>query len=75
MSNKEAIKSMQNIIEYWTYKPTEIEAAKLSIEAIKFKEYFMGLYGKDLQVANWHLNGEFAPLDYFIESALEYSKT
>ena len=42
MSNKEAIKSMQNIIEYWTYKPTEVEAAKLAIEAIKFKEYFMG---------------------------------
>lgn len=75
MSNKEAIKSMQNIIEYWTYKSTEIEAAKLAIEAIKFKEYFMDLYGKDLQVANWHLNGEFAPLDYFIESALEHSKT
>lgn len=74
MNNKEAIKSMQNIIEYWTYKPTEIEAAKLAIEAIKFKEYFMDLYGKDLQVANWHLNGEFAPLDYFIESALEHSE-
>ena len=27
MTREEAIKSLQNIIEYWTYKPTEVEAA------------------------------------------------
>ena len=29
MTREEAIKSLQNIVEYWTYKPTEVEAAKM----------------------------------------------
>lgn len=43
------------------------EAKKLE----KFKEYFMELYGKGLEVANWHMNGELEPLDGFIDSAIE----
>ena len=35
MKIEEAIKSMNNIIEYWTYKPTEVEAAKMAIEALE----------------------------------------
>lgn len=35
MNLEKAIKSLQNIIEYWTYKPTEIEAAKLAIAALE----------------------------------------
>lgn len=35
MNEIEAIKSLKNIIEYWTYKPTEVEAAKLAIEALE----------------------------------------
>ena len=35
MTNEEAIKSFQNIIEYWTYKPTEVEAAKMAISALR----------------------------------------
>lgn len=35
MTREEAIKSLQNIIEYWTYKPTEVEAAKMSIAALR----------------------------------------
>ena len=35
MNNQEAINSLKNIIEYWTYKPTEVEAAKLAISAIE----------------------------------------
>ena len=35
MNNQEAIDSMKNIIEYWTYKPTEVEAAKLAISALE----------------------------------------
>lgn len=35
MTREEAIKSLQNIIEYWTYKPTEEEAAKMAISALR----------------------------------------
>ena len=35
MTNKEAIKSLQNIIEYWTMRPTEQEAARLAIKALE----------------------------------------
>ncbi len=34
-----------------------------------FKEYFDGLYGKSLEVANWHLNGALESFDNFYESA------
>ena len=30
-----AIKSLQNIIEYWYYRPSEVEAAKLAISALE----------------------------------------
>lgn len=33
MTKEEAIKSLKNIVEYWTYKPTEVEAAKMAISA------------------------------------------
>jgi len=35
MTRDEAIKSLQNIVEYWTYKPTEVEAAKMAIAALR----------------------------------------
>lgn len=35
MTREEAIKSLQNIIEYWTYKPTEVEAVKMAIDALR----------------------------------------
>lgn len=34
MTREEAIKSLKNIVEYWTYKPTEVEAAKMAISAL-----------------------------------------
>ena len=34
MTKDEALKSLQNIVEYWTYKPTEVEAAKMAISAL-----------------------------------------
>jgi len=37
MSDEEAIKSLNNIVEYWTYKPIEVEATKLAIKALKEK--------------------------------------
>lgn len=35
MNEQEAIKALENIIEFWTYKPTEVETAKMAIEALE----------------------------------------
>ncbi len=35
MTNKEAIESLQNIVEYWGVRPTEREAAKLAIKSLE----------------------------------------
>lgn len=35
MDNKEAIESMKNIIEHWSYRPNEVKAATLAIEALE----------------------------------------
>lgn len=35
MTNKEAIKSLQNIVEYWSMRPSEQEAARLAIKALE----------------------------------------
>lgn len=41
----------------------------------RFKEYWDELYGKGLEVANWHMNGELEDLDNFYDSAMdEYDK-
>ena len=36
-----------------------------------FKEYFDGLYGQGLDVANYHLNGAKEPFDSFYDFAME----
>ena len=49
-----------------------INRQKAEIERLQaFKSYFDELYGKGLEVANWHLNGNTEPFDNFYESALE----
>lgn len=45
MTREEAIKSLQNIIEYWTYKPTEVEAAKMAIAALRPRQPGAGRAG------------------------------
>jgi hypothetical protein len=35
MTTTEAIKAMRNIVEYWATRPSETEAAKMAIAAIK----------------------------------------
>lgn len=48
-----------------------IARQKAEIEKLKaFKSYFDELYGKGLDIANWHLNGALEPFDTFYESAL-----
>ena len=53
----------------------EMETARDAVAMMKelsaFKEYFDGLYGQGLQVANWHMNGAHEPFDSFYESAVE----
>lgn len=36
-----------------------------------FYNYFSELYGKGLEVANWHENGDLEPFDEFFNSAEE----
>lgn len=49
-----------------------INRQKAEIEKLKaFKLYFDELYGKGLDIANWHLNGALEPFDNFYESALQ----
>ena len=36
-----------------------------------FKSYFDELYGKGLDVENWHLNRELEPFDNFYDAALD----
>lgn len=41
----------------------------------RFKEYWDELYGKGLEIANWHMNGELEDFDNFYDSAMdEYNK-
>ena len=48
-----------------------INRQKAEIEKLQaFKSCFDKLYGKGLEVANWHLNGSTEPFDNFYESAL-----
>lgn len=49
-----------------------INRQQAEIERLKaFKSYFDELYGKGLDVANWHLNSELEPFDNIFESALQ----
>lgn len=38
---------------------------------IAFKTYFDNLYGKDLEVANFHYNGDLEPFDSIFEDAIK----
>ena len=39
-----------------------------------YKKYWDELYGRGLEIANWHLNGELEPYDTFYDSAEEYHR-
>ena len=48
-----------------------INRQQAEIERLKtFKSYFDELYGKGLEVANWHENGDLEPFDDFYDSAI-----
>lgn len=45
---------------------------KAEIERLTaFKSYFDELYGKGLDVANWHENGDLEPFDNFYDDAVK----
>ena len=48
--------------------PKEIETLKA------FKAYFDDMYGKGLEAANWHMNGNLEPFDNFYEKASNAGK-
>ena len=48
--------------------PEEVETLKA------FKAYFDDMYGKGLEVANWHMNGNLEPFDNFYEKASNAAK-
>ncbi len=51
--------------------PEGIKDLQQENQALKaFKEYFDEMYGKGLEVANWHLNGELEPFDNFYDGAI-----
>lgn len=75
MTDNEIIRALEN----YSFKTNAlfeaiklIKSQKAEIERLQaFKHYFDELYGKGLEVANWHLNGNTEPFDNFYESALE----
>lgn len=68
------------------YRDNEINRLEIELKAMRgaansykaeverltaFKSYFDELYGKGLDIANWHKNGDLEPFDSFYNSALE----
>ena len=51
-----------------------VDASETIKKFAHFYIYWTELYGKGLEVANWHLNGDTEPFDNFYESAIECMK-
>lgn len=54
----------------WNYPLDYGIAIDTAIKALKFKEYFDELYEKELEIANWHLNGELEAFETFYDEAM-----
>lgn len=61
MNAKEAINNLKNIIEHWTYKPTEVKTAICAIKALKIQmpkkpreHYNWGDFTKEQKLENAH---------------------
>lgn len=53
-----------SVRDSWYVKELEQRHRKINIKLIEINDT---LYGQGLQVANWHLNGSFEPMDNFFE--------
>lgn len=51
-----------------------VSASETIKKFVHFYIYWTELYGKGLEVANWHLNGDTESFDNFYESAVECMK-
>ena len=75
---EERQKAYDSLYDFTQENFTGIRVIKAFVKEMKelsaFKEYFDGLYGQGLQVANWHMNGAHEPFDSFYESAVEAAK-
>jgi hypothetical protein len=58
-------------VDDWAFTDEMFENIPSFQQLLKFKEYFDELYGKGLEIANWHQNGNMEPFDSFYESAIE----
>lgn len=76
MTVQEAIKILEiaKAEVEWNYPLDYGIAIDTAIKALKFKEYFDELYEKELEIANWHLNGSLEPFDSFYDSAIDWSE-
>lgn len=54
---------LHNILPEFIKRLEELQGLK------EFYDYFAELYGKGLEVANWHMNGGLEPFDNFFECA------
>lgn len=50
------------------------EMENIAKEYRAFKEFFDALYGRNLTVGNWHLNGALEPFDNFYDKAVDDMK-
>ena len=76
MDNEEAVKILKTTAFLGTTKDVKRvrEAVRLAERAFDFMNYFSDLYGQDLGIANWHLNGSLEPFDRFYEEAMGYDE-
>lgn len=89
MTRKEALNKLLEMLTIYPFQVDEAQAIGKTLEVLrtptremddefgkykKFKEYFDDLYGKGLEVENWHMNGETIPFDDFYESACGYAE-
>lgn len=70
MTAEEAIQDLEAIRVCRVMSKNRMPGIRAAIEALRFKAYFDALYGRGLEIANWHQNGETEPFDHFYDSAV-----
>lgn len=78
MSISEAVKWLRAMARTYDsspepYKSKANKACRIAIRSLYFKDYFDELHGSNLEVTNWHMNGDLEPFDSFYDCALEWS--
>ena len=59
-------------ITHWCPLPEPPKVERWEYEKLqRFKAYFDGMYGKGLEIENYHMNGETEPFNNFYEDAVE----